>query len=92
MEFLACSLRNCKDRLHLARQVYRLVSRFRILYIPSVCSALCCLGPGSGISAGLSMSHCRLGDLIGESAGATLPVMSAKMAIMSWLQTAFAMV
>ena len=38
------------------------------------------------------MSRCRLGDLIGESAGATLPAMSAKMAIISWSETAFAMV
>ena len=66
------------DRLHLACLVSRLVSQFCMLFMPSVCSSLCCLGPGSGISAGLSMSRCRLGDLIGESAGATLPAMSAK--------------
>ena len=92
MEFLACSLRTCNDRLHLARVVSRLVSRFRMFFMPSVCSGLCCLGPGSGISAGLSVSRCRLGDLIGESAGVTLPAISAKMAIISLSETAFAMV
>ena len=60
--------------------------------MPSVCSSLCCLRAGSGISAGLSMSWCRLGDSIGESAGGTLPAMSAKMTIISWLETVFAMV
>ena len=66
-------------------------------WIPYVFHALSLLwfmlfGAGSGISVGLSMSRCRLGDLIGESAGATLPTMSAKMAIISWSETAFAMV
>ena len=92
MEFLACSLRTCNDRLHLAHVVSRLVSRFRMFFLPSVCSGLCCLRAGSGISAGLSVSRCHLGDLIGESARATLPAMSAKMAIISWSETIFAMV
>ena len=92
MEFLACSLRTCNDRLHLARLVSRLDTRFRMFFMPSVCSGLCFLRAGSGVSAGLSVPRCRLGDLIGDSAGAALPAMSAKMAIISWSKTKFAMV
>ena len=60
--------------------------------MPSFCSVLCCLGAGSGIFSGLSVSQDLLGDLIGDSAGATLPDISAKMAIISESETVVAMV
>ena len=60
--------------------------------MPSVCSGFWCLGDASGISAGMSISHERSGDLIGGRVGATLPAMSVKMTNISWSETGFAMV
>ena len=63
-----------------------------MVFMPSFCSVLCCLGAGSGIFTGLSVSRDLLGDLIGDSSGAALPDISAKMAIISESETLVAMV
>ena len=49
-------------------------------------------GQVQGIFTGLSVSRDLLGDLIGDSSGATLPDISAKMAIISESETLVAMV